>query len=95
MFLEKIFKRSPYNSLSPSLLKEYNKHRPLGPQKYSCYAPFKSIYFGHHGRAIACCYNRTQILGEYPKKSISEIWFGEEADKLREYIKNNDFRWAV
>jgi len=92
MFLEKLFKSSSnYNSLSTSLLKEYNQHRPIGPQKYSCYAPFKSVYFGHHGRAIACCYNRTHILGEYPKQSIQEIWFGQEANKLREYIKNDDF----
>lgn len=91
MFLDNLFKRKPkYNSLASSLLKEYNQHRPLGPQKYTCYAPFKSIYFGHHGRAVACCYNRTHLLGEYPKNTIKEIWFGEEADKLREYIKHDD-----
>ncbi len=92
MFLERFFKKKTnYNPLSASLLKEYNKHRPLGPQKYSCYAPFKSIYFGHHGRANVCCYNRAHVIGEYPKQSIKEIWFGEEANKLREYIHNDDF----
>ncbi|HLP18740.1 MAG TPA: radical SAM protein, partial [Chitinophagales bacterium] len=91
MFLESLFKRKTnYNSLAKPLLKEYNQHRPLGPQKYACYAPFKSIYFGHHGRAIACCYNRTHLLGEYPKNSIKDIWFGAEADKLREFIKHDD-----
>lgn len=91
LLLDKIFNRKAYDSLSEPLLKEYNLQRPLGPQKNSCYAPFKSIYFGHHGRAIACCYNRTHILGEFPKQSIHEIWFGEEAEKLRDYIKHNDF----
>jgi MoaA/NifB/PqqE/SkfB family radical SAM enzyme len=76
--------------LSPSVLEQYNKTRPLGPQELLCHAPFKSIYFGHHGKAIACCYNRTYILGEYPKRSIKEIWFGAEADTLRQYIKHNN-----
>lgn len=76
--------------LSPSVLEEYNKTRPLGPQKLLCHAPFKSIYFGHHGKAIACCYNRTYILGEYPANSIKEIWFGEAAETLRQYIKHNN-----
>ncbi len=92
MFLEKLFKRnSPYSPISDSLLKEYNSHRPLGPQKYSCYAPFKSIYFGHHGKAVACCFNRDYALGVYPKQSIKQIWQSTEADKLRDYIKHNDF----
>ncbi len=91
LVFNKIFNRKKYDSLPSPLLKEYNSHRQFGPQPRSCYAPFKSIYFGHHGRAIACCYNRTHILGEFPKQSIHEIWFGEEAEKLREYIKHNDF----
>ena len=92
MFLERFFKKKTnYSPLSASLLKKYNKHRPLGPQKYSCYAPFKSVYFGHHGRVNVCCYNRSHIIGEYPKQSIKEIWFGEEANRLREFIKNDDF----
>ncbi len=90
--VRKLFKPGgKYNPLPSSLLEEYNKHRPLGPQKYACYAPFKSIYFGHHGKANACCYNRNHILGEYPKQSIREIWFGAEAEKLREHIIHNDF----
>lgn len=83
--------KTKYDSLGGELLREYNKHRALLEPKYSCYAPFKSIYFGHHGRAIACCYNRNYILGEYPKQSIREIWFGDAANKLRDYIQHNDF----
>lgn len=87
----RIFKKSDYNPLPKSLIAEYNKNRPLGPQPYSCYAPFRSIYFGHHGKAVACCYNRTHVMGEYPKQSIKDIWFGAEANKLRDFIKHNDF----
>ena len=76
--------------LPRALLAEYNSTRPIGPQQLLCHAPFKNIYFGHHGRAIACCYNRTYTLGEYPKQSIKEIWFGKPAEKLRDYIRHNN-----
>ncbi|MDZ4846260.1 MAG: radical SAM protein [Chitinophagales bacterium] len=97
-FLTKIFKSDPVNynlskaskGITKKILRDYNQHRPLGPQKYICHAPFKSIYLGHHGRAIACCYNRTYFLGSYPENSIRDIWFGEKANELREAIKNND-----
>lgn len=62
----------------------------MGAQKYVCYAPFKNIYFGHYGRAVACCYNRDYILGEYPQQSVREIWFSKEAERLREHIKHDD-----
>lgn len=92
MFLKRLLGRNKpnYSPITTSLLEEYNQHRPAGPQKHICYAPFKSMYFGHHGRAIACCYNRTHALGYYPQTNIKDIWFGEEANKLRDYIKHND-----
>ncbi|MCW5906319.1 MAG: radical SAM protein [Chitinophagales bacterium] len=85
-----ISKLKGYDPLPASLLKEYNRHRPLGPQPVVCYAPFRSIYFGHYGKAVACCFNRNYVLGEYPKQSIREIWFGEAAEKLRKYVKHSD-----
>lgn len=89
----RIFKKH-YPKASPELttavLKDYNKHRPLGPQDKICLAPFKSIYFGHSGRAIACCYNRTYTLGVYPEQSIKGIWEGDQAEKLRRYISANN-----
>lgn len=92
MFLKKLlgWHKPNYSPITSTLLEEYNQHRPAGPQKYVCYAPFKSMYFGHHGRAMACCYNRTHVLGHYPQSSIKDIWFGEDANKLRDYIKQND-----
>ena len=75
---------------TPEILKAYNQSRPMGAQEKLCYAPFKNIYFGHYGKATACCYNRNFVLGTYPANSIEEIWFGEEADKLRKSISANN-----
>jgi MoaA/NifB/PqqE/SkfB family radical SAM enzyme len=83
--------RTPiYHPMSDELIAEYNLHRPHGARPVLCYAPFKNIYFGHHGKAIACCYNRTHFLGSYPQQSIKEIWQSNKANELRNYIKNND-----
>jgi MoaA/NifB/PqqE/SkfB family radical SAM enzyme len=68
----------------------YNKSRSPGKEQYACYAPLKNIYFGHHGKAVACCYNRFHVLGTYPEQSIKQIWFGEKAGELRSYLKNYD-----
>ncbi|MDP6909849.1 MAG: SPASM domain-containing protein, partial [Flavobacteriales bacterium] len=88
------FKKHDLSNASPEFtqegLKDYNQSRPLGPQKKVCWAPFKSLYFGHYGKAIACCYNRTYILGNYPEQSIDEIWRGQQAENLRKYISNNN-----
>lgn len=85
-----LFKNDKYSPLSKGLIREYNKHRPAGAKQYVCYAPFKNIYFGHQGKAVACCYNRTHVLGEYPVQSVKEIWFGHEAERLRDHIKHDD-----
>ena len=78
------------DGLTQELMANYNKHRPLGPQTLICGAPSKNMYFGHSGYVTTCCYNRQHLLGTYPQKSISEIWFGEEAEKLRNFIKQNN-----
>lgn len=77
--------------ITAEIVSDYNKSRPKGPQKVACYAPFKSIYFGHHGRLLVCCYNRNYVLGVYPEQSIKEIWFGESADNLRKSLTEYDF----
>jgi len=71
-------------------LKNYNRsvHTPIKGSE--SHAPFKSLYFGHEGGVIACCYNRTYKLGFYPDKSIKEIWEGEQAVNLRKYIAENN-----
>ncbi|MBL4587614.1 MAG: radical SAM protein [Flavobacteriales bacterium] len=72
------------------ILKDFNAHRPNGPQSKICQAPFKNIYFAHRGKAVACCWNRSYVLGNYPERSIKEIWFGKEAEDLRLYISENN-----
>jgi len=93
-FLRKIAQLHDLSKASPEfsleMLRAYNRTRPKGPQVEICHAPFKSIYFGHYGNAIACCYNRTYILGKYPTDSIRGIWEGEKARKLRQLISENN-----
>lgn len=70
-------------NLDADNLAEFNATRKPSQLKGLCHAPFKNIYFGHYGRAVACCYNRQYILGVYPEQSVKDIWFGEAAEKLR------------
>ena len=81
---------SIFHPVSEELLAEYNHNRPCGSMPVLCYAPFKNLYFGHHGKVHACCYNRTHLFGLYPQQSIKELWHGKQAEELRKYIKNND-----
>src|SRR5690554_1578202 len=60
-------------------------------ENLTCHAPFESMRFEHSGKVIACCYNRGNILGEFPKQSIEEIWRGEKIKNLRKALSNNDF----
>ena len=78
-----------YVPLTKETIAAYNKAR-VRQQKLLCYAPFKNLYFGVDGTATTCCYNRTHAFGTYPEHSIHEMWFGDRAEKLREYIKCND-----
>jgi len=68
----------------------YNKARPLGPQKYFCFAPFKSLYFGANGEVVSCCYNRKYVLGNYPDDTLKSIWNGGKVKKLRKAVESND-----
>lgn len=69
---------------------QYNKVRFFGAKKHFCYNPFMNLYFNTSGHAIACCRSHHNVLGTYPNQSISEIWFGSKANKLREHLLHND-----
>jgi len=95
--LNKLFARS---SPPPQVIEEhnyppffegYNQSRLPGKSEFACYAPLKNIYFGHYGKAVACCYNRFHVLGIYPQQSVDEIWNGEKAQVLRSALKSYDF----
>lgn len=70
-----------------------NKYKTSGNLPLSlplCLAPKLSMRFNHSGNIIACCFNRKYILGKYPERTISEIWFGEKAEQLRKAVFVND-----
>ncbi|MCB9256454.1 MAG: twitch domain-containing radical SAM protein [Chitinophagales bacterium] len=98
--LSKFFPSKKYDlrysskEFTQELLEEYNLSRPKGPQNKLCFAPFKSIYFGHYGKAHVCCYNRDYVIGTYPKQSIKEIWQSKEANNLRTWISNNNLDYG-
>lgn len=72
-----------------TLLNKFNQARDSKAQTKLCHAPFVSINFEQNGNMRACCYNSTEILGIYPADSVEQAWFGEKADKLRNYILDN------
>jgi MoaA/NifB/PqqE/SkfB family radical SAM enzyme len=76
--------------IDPELLKSYNRTRKTRDRSLICHAPFVSLNFEQNGNATACCYNRKQVLGTYPKDSIMDMWLGDSAQELRKYIKAND-----
>lgn len=75
---------------SPENIRLFQKSRPLGPQPVICHAPFKNLYFGTNGNVVACCLNRSHVLGHYPDQKISDIWNGEKMENLRQSLKNFD-----
>lgn len=79
-----------FDKVNPDILSEYNLTRPIERTDKVCYAPFKTLLFVPSGKAMACHYNRGLVLGQYPKNSIKEIWFGEKISKLRNFINHKD-----
>ncbi|MFN8322830.1 MAG: twitch domain-containing radical SAM protein [Chitinophagales bacterium] len=68
------------------ILQQYNKVRGRTDKTILCHAPFTNMNFEQNGNITACCYNRTHVLGTYPKQSILQAWTGENAEELRQYI---------
>lgn len=78
-------------TLNPEALAEYQKVRKTNNPNIICHAPFSNINFEQGGNATACCYNRKHVLGKFPEQTIKQMWFGEKAEELRQYIKDQDF----
>ena len=76
--------------LDPGILAEYNTIRQTKNTSMFCHAPFTSMNFEQNGNVTVCCYNRTYLLGCYPNKTLKKIWYGQEANGLRHYMKKND-----
>jgi MoaA/NifB/PqqE/SkfB family radical SAM enzyme len=75
--------------LDKEKFEEYKRVRHTADPDIFCHAPFTSLYFEQSGHALVCCYNRTHILGVYPKDSLQDMWLGSKAQELRELMKVN------
>lgn len=64
-------------------IETYNKYRDESNKYLLCHAPFTSINFEQSGNMTACCFNRSDSLGEYPKQSIKQAWHSNATKKLR------------
>ena len=76
--------------VSKELLAKYNAIRKTKDSSIICHAPFANINFEQNGNMTACCFNRVNVLGKYPKNSIQDAWTGTEASLLRDKIKENN-----
>lgn len=76
--------------LHKKVLEQYAETRNGTYKTIVCHAPFVSLNFEQNGNVRACCYNNKDIIGNWPTQSILEIWNGEQAQKLRNHIRNNE-----
>lgn len=72
------------------LEREFNRYRGAQPGTTLCPAPLVNLHFSQLGVVTACCFNRTHVLGVYPRDSIQEIWEGAAALELREALARGD-----
>jgi radical SAM protein with 4Fe4S-binding SPASM domain len=87
-------KTAGYNTLDLRQYRKYNNFRPLGAKPVFCYVPFNSLTFSFSGKVFACSYNRDVLLGQYPHRSIDEIWNSKEARQLRTHMLHNDLDYG-
>jgi radical SAM protein with 4Fe4S-binding SPASM domain len=83
-----------FEPLDREQYRKFNRFRPEGPKRLFCYLPFNSLTFSFNGEVYVCSYNRDVQLGHYPENSISEIWNGQKADRLREHMRHNDLSYG-
>lgn len=76
--------------LTPDIIEEFNRYRGAAAGATSCPAPSINLHFSQLGVVTACCFNRTHVLGVYPKNSIDEIWHGESIQNLRSALARYD-----
>ncbi len=79
-----------YSPVDSAIIDAYNSTRAPGDVHTLCHAPFKSLRFTQFGKVTVCWKNERHILGEYPGDSVHDIWFGKQAELLRDYIRHND-----
>jgi radical SAM protein with 4Fe4S-binding SPASM domain len=83
-----------FHPIDRKLYNQFNRFRTNGPKQLFCYLPYNSLTFSFGGQVFVCSYNRDVQLGKYPNNTIDEIWNGQEARKLREYMWYNDLDYG-
>ena len=79
-------------SISLPIVEAYDRSRKIAnkPFRAICYAPFNSMFLDTKGHVRACCVNTQFLLGDITKQRLDDIWFGPNAQRLREAMKNYD-----
>lgn len=72
--------------LDKKIVETYNRSRKGVDTSKVCHAPFVNLNFEQNGHVTSCCFNRTDVLGVYPKQSVMEIWNGIAAQQMRNKI---------
>ena len=72
---------------------QLNKENESNIEKYNeipCIAPFNMFVVHQDGRVVMCGhdYKSKHVIGDYNTQSISQIWNGEEVNKIRHYHLN-------
>jgi MoaA/NifB/PqqE/SkfB family radical SAM enzyme len=71
---------------------EYQQSRPTPHRDAACNAPFTNLYFQADGRAAPCwLYFPTKPPVWGPDRSIKDIWFGPELEKVRKALSEQRF----
>lgn len=78
-------------AVTQNIAAEYNAARSCRDTSVLCHAPFSNIYFNQFGQGLACCFNTNHVLGTYPRETVSDMWYGQPANALREAIRHHDF----
>jgi radical SAM protein with 4Fe4S-binding SPASM domain len=76
--------------LDKKTVAKYNASRKTTNISVLCHAPFTNLNFEQNGNVTACCFNRKEVLGQYPRQSIKEIWEGSEVKALRKKMLSNE-----
>ncbi len=82
--------KADFEALDKNSMQTYNSIRYHGAKKLFCYNPFVNLFFDIDGKAVACCRSHENVLGRYPDQSIKEIWFGQQAERMRDHMRYND-----
>ncbi len=77
-----------FNYKKHKLIRKYNAFREKPKDTAFCIAPFTSLRFHRNGGVQICCHHIDFLFLQ--EKSLKEIWFGAELNKLRNQMKTYD-----